>query len=180
MILTHYTDQRNLAVIRGSGVLKCALSLMTPREAKSLAGEKRMDSIPLLRAVLRDQQPLFPRIVLSDGASFADFVRYLNGHVFFWASSSAGEKCREGFRLKYPRPDHIGLRCNLRDLQDVNPNTEILYSPFNSGSTPRSPRKSPRSLNLFQPLKSRGGHRLVEVVVRGKIRLPDNTKWDCE
>ena len=180
MLLIHYTDKRNLAAIRESGVLKCALSLMTPGEAKTHAREKRADSVPLSRAVLRDQQPLFPRIVLSDGASFADFVRYLNRHVFFWPNSSAGEKCREAFRRKYQHPDHIGLCCNLRDLRDANKGAEILYSPYNSGSTPRNPKKSPRSLDLFQPLESRGGRRLVEVVVRGQVWLPDNTQQEGE
>ena len=180
MVLTHYTDARNLDAIKESGILKCALFLMTPDEAKIHAEKKRADSIPLSRAVLRDQQPLYPHIVLSDGATFADFVKYLNGHVFFWPDISAGIKSRKSFRTKYQRPDHIGLRCNLQDLRDANQETRILHSPFNSGSTPRSPKKSPRSLNLFQPLESHSGRRIVEVVVRGEVRLPDKVEWDCE
>ena len=181
MLLTHYTDCRNLEAIKKSGILKCALRLMTQTEEKVHAEEKREDSIPFARAVLRDQKPLFPRIVLSDGASFADFVKYLNGHVFFWSDyHSAGKRYRENFRAIYPHPRHIGLRCDLQSLRDANPGVEILFSPFNSGSTPRSPKKSPRSLNLFQPLESRGGQRLAEVVVWKEVRLPDNTQIECE
>ena len=178
MNLTHYTDRRNLEAIRKSGFLRCALSLMTPSEAKVHANEKRPEPLPLSRAILRDQQPLFPRIVFSDGATFAEFVKYLNGHVFFWPDTSDGEKYRQSFREKYQHPAHVGLRCGLRDLRDANPDAEVLFSPYNSGSTPWFPEKSPRSLSLFQPLKSRGRERLVEVVVRGQVQLPNNTIFE--
>ena len=182
MLLTHYTHKCNRPAIEGGGRILSALSLMEQHGRMDLARERRKCCEQIAPGViLRDQQPLRPRIVLSDGASFADFVKYLNGHVFFWPDSSAGKRRREAFRAKkYQHPHHIGLRCDLQSLRDANPGVRILFSPFNSGSTPRSPRKSPRSLRLFQPLKSRGGRPLAEVVVRGVVRLPDNTQIECE
>ena len=182
MLLTHYTHKCNRPAIEGGGRILSALSLMELHGRMDLARERRKECEQIASGViLRDQQPLRPRIVLSDGASFADFVKYLNGHVFFWSDYHLdGERYRENFRAIYSRPCHIGLRCDLRSLRDANPGVEILFSPFNSGSTPRSPKKSPRSLNLFQSLESRGGQRLAEVVVRGEVRLPDKVEWDCE
>ena len=181
MFLIHYTDRCNLEMIRECRVLKCARSLMTPDEVTKWARVPRPELVPLsCGAVLRDQQPLTSRIVLSDGAPFAEFVQYLNGHVFFWPDSSDGKRHRKTFRARYQHPCNVGLRCDLRSLRDANPGVEILFSPFNSGSTPRSPKKSPRSLNLFQPLETRGGQRLAEVVVWNEVRLPDNTQIECE
>ncbi|MGI9337790.1 MAG: DUF7002 family protein [Gammaproteobacteria bacterium] len=179
MLLTHYTHWRNIEAIRQKGVLLCALSLMNKREQARLAGTKRDKSEQVsCGAILNDQQPLNRvRLVFSDGARFDDFVRYLNGHVFFWPNNYAGEQARNNFRGKYRHPGHIGLRCPLADLREKH---DILYSPYNSGSMPRIPDKYPRHLNLFQPIEKRGDQRLVEVVVRGKVYLPKNTKVEYE
>lgn len=182
MWLTHYTDCQNYRKIQDTRVLRCALRLMNEDESVHHARTKRSKSLPLTAAVLRDQQPLTERIVLCDGATFDDFVEYLNGHVFFWPSNYTGEQCREKFQQRYARSGHIDiqLRCRLSDLRAANPDAKILFSSYNSGATPRDPEKSPRCRNLFQPLESRGGKRLVEVVVRGEVQLPDNTEVKCE
>ena len=175
--LTHYTNRRNVGAIRKGGILRCALSLMSDRERKGWAEKARRDCVLLESgAVLRDQSPLTERLVFSDGATLAQFVRYLNGHVFFWPDRFRGKKCHDSFRAKYRRPKNVGLRFGFADLREANPKAEFLYSPYNSGSMPRNPKESPRSLCLFQPLQSRGSERLVEIVVRGKIRLPENTE----
>lgn len=180
MLLTHYTDSRNVEVIREGRVLRCALSLMDRRERSRLAREPRPDSLMVsCGAVLRDQKPLTSgRIVLCDGVKFDEFVRYLNGHVFFWSDKHPSKKYHKNFRGKYRYPKHVGIRCRLADLRDANPRAEILYSPWNSGSTPHAPKSSPRCLNLFQPLPKVG--RIAEVVVRGKVNLPKNTEIEYD
>ena len=179
MLLTHYTDRCNLKAIREDRVLKCALSLMELRGRLDLARTRRVDSTPIAcGVVLRDQQPLDEkRLVFCDGSTLPDFVEYLNGHVFFWAGDNDR---RKSFCDKYPRSKCIGLRCNLSSLRAANPDAEILFSPYNSGSTPYNPKKSPRCLNLFQPLNSRRDRPIMEIVVRGRIQLPDNTEQECE
>ncbi len=181
MRLIHYTCRRNLDGIKKTRELRCASSLMNAGEKKIHAGKKRPESTQCEATVLRDQQPLTERIVFSDGTTFPEFVEYLNEHVFFWPDSHAGEQAREGFRNKYSySEEQVGLRCQLDDLIAENPGMEILFSRYNSGATPRSPRKSPRCRKLFQPLKARNGSRLVEVVAHGKVRLPDDTEWECD
>jgi len=175
--LTHYTDSRNLDAIRETGALHCALSMMDANERARYAKEKREESLPLESgAVLRDQRPLSDRIVFCDGAKLSEFIEYLNGHVFFWPGFYRGEQCRKSFCKKYRYPKHVGLRCKLGDLRTKNPGTAFLFSRYNSGATPRNPKKSPRCLRLFQPLEKRNGKSLVEVVVRTKVCLPDNTE----
>lgn len=181
LALRHYTDHRNLDQIKKMRVLRCALCLMNKTERAHHATKKRAGAMPTGGgAVLRDQQPLSERIVFSDNATLADFVEYLNGHVFFWPSGCQGEKARQNFCGKYQYPKHIGLSCQLSDLIAANPETKILFSRYNSGCTPRCPVKSPRSLALFQPLNLCDKQPLVEVVVKGEVRLPDNTKWECK
>lgn len=180
-VLIHYTDCRNFAHIQKTRRLRCAWHLMNEAERTHHAKSRRQECVVLgNKAILRDQQPLSEGIVFSDGATLTKFVKYLNHHVFFWANNSAQAKqARESFRKKYPHPQNIGLRCKLSDLQNKNPDTEILFSPYNSGATPPRPEKSQRSLNLFQPLKARrGGEPIVEVVVQGEVRLPDNTEYE--
>ena len=182
--LIHYTDRRNLERIKETGTLRSALCLM--REAKDMSYEKqkRKQSVQVGNAVLRDQQPLNSRIVFCDGATLPEFIEYLNGHVFFWPSSGEGKQYRMNFRKKYKHPKHIGLRCRLSDLCSANGKKDILFSPYNSGSAPQvSLEKSPRHLNLFQSLKSRKSKScknktLVEIVIKGEIRLPHNTEYE--
>ena len=180
MWLIHYTYKRNLDRIKDAHELRCALSLMNECQKKVYAEEKRSEPLECKAAVLRDQKPLTKRIQFNNGTTLAEFVEYLNKHVFFWPDRYAGKQARKRFRGKYPYSEgHIGLRCQLCDLIAENPKIEMLFSRYNSGSTPRRPEISPRCRELFQPLKTRNGRRLVEVVAHKKIRLPDNTEWEC-
>ncbi|MDD9814862.1 MAG: hypothetical protein OXU31_02610 [Gammaproteobacteria bacterium] len=153
---------------------------MNDGERKTYAKEKR-DKCEKMSGgvVLRDQQPLnADKIEFSDGTKFRQYVMYLNKHVFFWPGNYRGRKGIAAFRKKYP--GHIELRCKLGDLLDNESEDKVLFSPYNSGATPRNPKKSPRCLCLFQPLKSRKGQSFVEVVFRGQVRLPDNIKYKTE
>ena len=122
------------------------------------------------------------RIVLSDGASFADFVKYLNGHVFFWSDyHSAGKRYRENFRAIYPHPLHIGLRCRFAKFARCESGSGDSVFPVQFRLHAAKPKKeSPLPEFIPAPLESRGGQRLAEVVVRKEVRLPDNTQIECE
>ena len=173
MVLTHYTDERNLDAIRESGILKCALSLMTLDEAKELACIPRPQCKPIsCGAILRDQQPLLCREIPPT----PEEVKRLNEYVFFWADP-IGEKenfSRKMFYRKYKRLKrfHLRLRCSLGDLRSVNPGIDILYAPCNLGA-----KDGGGQYRLLHPNKEKMA---VEVVVRGEVRLPDKVEWDCE
>lgn len=181
--LTHFIDPRNKTRLQKSGsrLLKCALCLMNEGEREIHAKEKR-DKCEKMSGgvVLRDQRPLNAcKIKFSDGTKFPRYVMYLNEHVFFWPDNHRGKKGVADFRKKYP--GHIELRCRLGDLLDSEGKGRVLFSPYNSGSTPRcNPEKSPRCLDLFQPLKSRKGQSFVEVVFHRQVRLPVNTEYKVE
>ena len=126
--------------------------------------------------------------VKVDDEWFAKFVKYLNQHVFFWPDTKRGKEGIQKFCNKYS--DHIKLRCRLGDLMAANNNIEILLSPYNSGSIPLGkPKESPRSLDLFRKLECPleelevvnnevNGIPLVEIVVKGKVKLPCNTQYE--
>lgn len=180
--LTHFIDPHNKARLQNSGsrLLKCALCLMNVRERK-IHAEKKRDNCEKMSGgvVLRDQQPLnADKIKFSDGTKFPRYVMYLNKHVFFWPDNHRGRKGIAAFRKKYP--GHVELRCRLGGLLDSQDEDKVLFSPYNSGATPRNPKKSPRCLDLFQPLKSRKGRTFVEVVFRGKVQLPDDTEYKTD
>ncbi|WP_424948083.1 bifunctional glutamate N-acetyltransferase/amino-acid acetyltransferase ArgJ [Candidatus Spongiihabitans sp.] len=169
--LLHCIAPENFAALQKSKVLKSASSLMNAAERKCYETQKRDECVKLSNGiVLRDQQPLTDKIKFSDDTTFPQYVKYINEHVFFWPTKIPNMFCN-----KYSH--HIILRCKLSDLEDENPDTEILFSRYNSGATPRIPTQSPRLLNLFQPLKSRVGTALVEVVAYRNIRLPANTEY---
>ena len=179
MMLYHFTFCENLPFIRRDGVL---LPTATLRDNCGLGDEKTQKrdchrELPCGR-ISRDQSALTDGLVFSDDTNLDKFASYLDEHVFFWPDRFTDKRYRERFRAKYQRSECVGLRVCFADLREANPGTEFLYSPYNSGAVPREPEKYKRSHSLFQPLQSRGGERLVEIVVRGKIRLPENTEME--
>ena len=174
MELFHLIDSRNFDALRASGVLRCASSLMSADERKQYEKTKRNEDVTLASGVvLRDQQPLTERIVFCDDTTFPEYVAYINGHVFFWPVKSP-----DGFCNKYSH--HIVLRCQLGALKEENPKKDILFSPYNSGSTLGCPNSSPRSRSLFQPIALQGKKSPKEIVVRGEVKLPRNTQYKNE
>ena len=194
--LFHLIDPRNFDALRECGVLRCASSLMNAEERAEHEKKKREADVTLITTgvVLRDQQPFSDKIVLCDGTTFPEYVQYINQHVFFWTS-----KVPDRFCNKYSH--HIRLRCQFSDLATENPKTKILFSPYNSGSTPRKLNESPRCCCLFrgltacrkkQPMKCLRGiescpwfsgdkeRDIVEIVVHGKVKLPRNTQYKNE
>ena len=173
MILTHYTDARNLDAIRESGILQCALSLMTPDEVAEYSSIIRPQCLPLsCGAALRDQQPMLRRKIQPT----PEEVKHLNEHVFFWAEPDNGKRNfeRVKFHRKYKRLNcfHLGLHCSLDDLRAKNSEIDILYAPHNLGAKENGGRY--RLLQLCEEKLA------VEVVVRKQVRLPKNTQEEYE
>ena len=180
-LLTHYTDSRNVSRIQKTRALKSAWCLMEESGEINRATERRGECLELKSgAILRDQQPLTMDFVRNGDTIFAEYVKHLNQHVFFWSDSDAGNQSRQNFRQKYRYPKNIGLRCKLSDLVKANPHADILFSRYNSGTTERRSSRKLRCTKPFQSLESHTTERVVEIVVRGEICLPDNTEIECK
>lgn len=178
-VLTHFIDPQNLPVLKKDRILRCALDLMSDTEKKHWACKQRKACLTLSNGVvLRDQKPLNEkRIEFCDETTFPQYVCYLNQHVFFWTDTSDSKKRMCGFSNNYDH--HAKLRFSLDDLQKANPQTEFLYSRYNSGAAPQNPNNCPRYLGLFKPLETFSKNKPVEIVVKGEVRLPDNTEYQA-
>ena len=172
MWVVHYTCHENLKKIKRSRVIKSAWCLMNAAERKQHGTTPRKCSERINDAILRDQEPLTKGIAVDCDTKPGEYVEYLNQHIFFWPTRYEGNRRRKNFRNKYP--NESAIFCRLCDLQCEN---IILYSRYNSGSRPREVAKYPRSCDLFKPIKSRESEPIVEIVVYGKVKLPQKTKY---
>ena len=169
--LLHFIDPENFPKLKTDGILRSASLLMSESEKERHEMQKRDTCLPLENGViLRDQSPLTEKIEFNDGTTFPEYVKYINEHVFFWPG-----KIPEGFGNKYSH--HIILRCRLGDLRNENHGDDIFFCRYNSGVTPRTPEKHPRSRAMFKPIASYTNEPLTEIVASCKIRLPPNTEY---
>jgi hypothetical protein len=131
--------------------------------------------------VLKDQHPLVAaNVSLADGWTFADFVEYLNEHVYFWPGDAIGMLARGRRLLAHYAPDSpLVLRVPFKALVSANPSTAPLFSPYNSGA-PRQQRGKPvhRGPTMFRSAdRARGRpYEVIEVAFRGAIVLPVETE----
>ena len=160
MELFHCTNKENLKRIQDSGLLCCSLSLMSKEERKTCASKIREGEKELSGGILRCHHK-------NIHSAKPEYIKHLNGHVFFWPT-----RVNESFYRLFP--NDILLRCNLSDLKENNPVTDILFSDFNTGATKDETK---RNVGCFRSLSSSNGEKLVEVVVQGEVCLPGNTKW---
>ena len=174
MWVVHYTGRENFETIKKGGCIKSAWDLMNGAEKKSSATQKREECKPLASgAVLRDQKPLTNRIKFSDDMRFHEYVQYLNQHVFFWPTRYVGNNRRHSFLHKYPGECEIWFQ-----LCDSEKENKVLFSRYNSGATPRSPKQHKRSRNMFRPIQCRTAKEsIVEIVFERSVKLPYNTKY---
>jgi hypothetical protein len=118
------------------------------------------------------------------GWQFADFVEYLNEHVYFWPGDALG-LVAAGRRLlaHYVSELPLILRVRFQALLAANPDAVPLFSRYNSGA-PRMQRGKPvrRSENLFRPAERSSGrpHEVIEVAFRHGVALPVETSIAAE
>jgi hypothetical protein len=131
--------------------------------------------------VLKDQKPLIEANTdLQGGWAFADFVRFLNEHVYFWpgteqAPIGPGRRLLEHYESDGP----LVLRIPTVDLLRSNSASQPLFCPFNSGA-PRynAGQRAPRGPNLFvnATLFPRRASEVVELAFAGSVVLPSTTQ----
>lgn len=189
--LYHVTAPDALDGIRERGLLsaRAALDLFeeTPARTARLTGERRPGETALEhrrhgRVVLNDNIPfsadkLAPR--LDDGLTPADWLRLLNGKVFFFPDEKSAESLLMA-RTNRAR-DRVLLVFDTKSLVGAHVDRTAL-SPINSGSTLYVPAR--RGLATFTPLaalsyrdwqRQRGGRDTVKEVTVERA-VPD--AWD--
>ncbi len=169
--LYHFMCSKKRGIIKRPRVLFSAARSL---EAFGMSEEKtRKRNSPLCfldGRGLRDQRPLHEgNIAFAPKFDMPQLLSLISEHVFFWP------KFKKNFAKRYG--DNWLIRCRLADLEKVNPGNPARCCRYNSGA-PRCSggRKSPRGPDLFEPLANVPRRKVVEIVFRGSVSLPN----DCE
>ena len=153
--LYHLTDPANLSSIRQHGLLSpeamCDLCEVEPARREAILARRRPKGVALCEGfAVNDNAPLSEaRLarVLDDGLTPADFLRLLNGRVFFWTDAREARKLRDA-RNNRDRPRTLLLFDTLSLARAHGERMAI--SPINSGATIHTPPR--RGLHTFAPL----------------------------
>lgn len=141
------------------------------QEAEDLLSSRRMTAVALTLpsgapAVLRDQKPLHEgklQSALTDGMTVAEWLRLLNGLVFFFPTLEALLRLRQ----VYAAEDAIVLELDSRRLVEAYQSL-VRVAHINTGAVLYSPAKRGRatftSVDRFDPRKQ-----VKEVAVQGAV-----------
>jgi hypothetical protein len=183
--LFHLTARSNVKRINRTRSLQSAAFLFAASGDGVMIDRKRTDihEIEVDGEVvsIRDQAPLHKgNIRFQGGWSFADLVRHLNEHVFFWPGSESGPIAygvRHFERYRDGAPVLLRVRCE--SLVAANSDRAPLFCKFNSGSprcsgglgSVRGPTTFVESPSCdFTPGK------VVEVTFREQVLLPGDVE----
>lgn len=192
--LFHVTARENADALADTLTLQPADTLLRWAGRQELSRVRRRESIAVQagvhRIVLKDQAPLIAaNAELAPGWDFADFIEFLNRHVFFWPGTARGP-IAHGQRLhsRYESDGPLVLRIPTEDLFAANATELVRFAAFNTGA-PRMTggRRSPRGPDLFQIASEfpRRASEVVEVAYRSSVALPETTEawtgtqWDA-
>lgn len=182
----HVTARENATPLRKTRTVRTTADLLAAAGLGHLASTRRKDYLtvgtPDGDVVLKDQKPLIEANTdLRGGWSFADFVRFLNSHIYFWPGTEHAP-IGPGRRLldHYESDGPLVLRVPTADLLRANDSAEPLFCPFNSGA-PRynAGLPAPRGPDLFSQANAfpRRASEVVELAFRGSVGLPDTTTF---
>jgi len=182
--LYHVTARENLARLQRTRRIEAASAILRVAGREDLLRARRPEPLRVTVAgdsiVLKDQHPLVAaNVTLVSGWDFADFVEYLNDHVYFWPGDAIGMVGPGGRLLAHYAPESpLVLRVPFAALVAANSDLPPLFSPYNSGA-PRMQRGKgvQRGPDLFRPAErfQRRPHEVVEVAFRGSVVLPSDT-----
>ena len=190
--LYHFTTPDNVDLLRRGMAMHSAAELVkranryrvqvaTPDE---FLGQPRLDRMTLqigpdLRVTLNDQRPLRHEAGFHDlRGTHADFVRCLNGYVFFWPGTADGPKPK-GDLAKTFQARYAAFGCvRVPAAEAWTEGTPIQFCRYNSGA-PQARDGVTRGSHIFVTCEEKSLRvRLVaEVVFLGSIPLPLSTQW---
>jgi hypothetical protein len=182
----HVTQGPNLTGVARARKLFPAADLIRRSGETHLLGTRREKARPITvegqTYVLQDQKPLiFANAELQAGWREADFVEFLDQHVFFWPGVDSGP-IKYGARLldHYEGERPAVLRVGVVELFDANLELTPLFCAFNSGA-PRmqGSRRGARGPDLFLPAHRfpRPAGKAIELVFRGGVNLPSGAEF---
>ena len=186
--LYHMAEEGSWPSIREKGLLSTSALLdlygLTGAEREGIEAERRpgsvvLDDARLGRAVIRDNGPLNARKLaraLPPDLPVADWLRLLNGRVFFWLTEERLWRLL-GAKL-YRDKVHDVLEVDAAPLVAAH-RERIELSPINSGVT--DPFPAPRGRDTFRSIadypyaewrrkRGRSGEPAVELAVLGGVR----------
>jgi hypothetical protein len=175
--LFHVAEADAWSSIERLGLLSTAALLdlfeVQGEERLKLETEHRPDSVRLLHpkhgeVVLRDQKPLDVHALadcLNDGTTVAEWLRLLNGKVFFWATKARLTSLLGA--AAYRARDHDVLTVDTRPLVEQYA-AQITLTQINTGAT--RPARAKRGLRTFRsialfPDEPKERRRIAEVAI---------------
>jgi hypothetical protein len=178
--LYHVTALENLTSVRRTRRLEPAAAIMRRAGRGDLVRWRRPFPVTLLcdgeTIVLKDQALLIEeQVSLFRDWSFADFVEYMNDHVFFWPGTDRGP-VKSGVELPYHESGtaSVTLRIPFDDVLAANPTALPLFCSVNSGAQrEQGSRRVSRGPRLFRSALafSRRPSDVVEVAFRSAVTL---------
>jgi len=138
--LFHLTARDNVSAIRASGIIECTSTLFRRGRFDELLRVRR-DSTQTIEIdsqmiLIRDQKPLHAgAIAFEPGWDVPRFVQHVNEHVFFWPGSFTGPiNAGMNHYQRYAHEEPALIRVRWCSLLNANPDSEPLFSKFNSGA----------------------------------------------
>jgi hypothetical protein len=156
--LLHLADVRSRPSIERHGLLSAAEIVrrwqVPPDRAEALLTRKRPEPVLLDRpelggAVLRDQHPLREHLLapaLTDSMNVGDWLRLLNGFVFFFTSSDRLQALRSAYRTT----PAVLLTVRTRSLVQEH-GARVRLAGMNTGNTSRKVKE--RGASTFLPIR---------------------------
>jgi uncharacterized protein DUF7002 len=183
--LFHLTASSHVQHLAQSRTILPTSDLLQQANQPQWLRQKRREHLNLVcqgvSIVIRDQKPLHAGNTALEGRwRFEDLIECLNGRVFFWPGTAAGQPIDYGLRHfeRYEDEAPAILRVPTSDLFRANPGIQPEFCRFNSGS-PRCTQgnRSPRGPDTFQACgqTTYGRSAVVEVTFPGPVRLPATT-----
>ncbi len=194
--LYHFTNAANVALLRRERAMLSAAAWIDRANAfqpgqvldpltylgTARPGRPRLLVEENLAVVLNDQQPLLDEgafYKLEDNCTVADFIRCLNGYVFFWPGKDEGPTPKgdlgKSFRKKYTAYGQIRI---LTAHIWVGGDSPIRFCSCNSGA-PQWRDRLTRGPGIFKSHQEADFaiSKVAEVVFPHRLALPESTEW---
>ncbi len=197
--LWHLTAAKNIDRIIEMNRLDCAATILRDAGRNELIRKPRCEDKDDLThrvngetVIVRDQAPLCHHKKVQwthDGWTLKDYVKYLNGFVFFFPGTEKGPvKRSEGFVKIYKQQQALCIP--TEDLFMANQGTPPQFSCCNSGAPSlrlNCPRRGPDIFVCGKKFEDKGKgkgipSKVVEVAFRCRVDLPDPLEvfgYDC-
>src|SRR5262249_14675435 len=134
---------------------------------------------PRLTVTLNDQRPLrSEEFFFAIQGTHADFIRHLNGLIFFWPGDDCGATPKGDLAETFEARYHAYARLRVPTADVWGPDTPIRFCRYNSGAPQRRDRIT-RGPHIFVPCTDPDlmTADVAEVVFPVRVALPARAQW---